>query len=191
MSGEVRPPLVDNPIDVAGPVKQTVAMLFYGWGYNWYRQENKLRADDLLIRSKVSDYLQEAGASLASLETAYRVRHLPPPTRENPLPDPVALAHARSLQELREAVGAVETQVRTAPVPETDKIWQRYRIEKKVLEQLALVDAEMVDAAVSLAGMLVETGPEQAADPGFAATVRSFLDRLRADLRKRAEMLRV
>jgi len=191
MSGEVRPPLVDNPLDGVGPVRQTVAMLFYGWGYNWYRRENRLRADDLLIRSKVSDYLAEARASLASLESAYRARHLPPPTRANPLPDPAAVAQAKSLREAWEAIGAVETQVRTAPVPETDKVWQRYRAEKEVLERLALVDAALVDAAVSLAGMLAAAGPEQANDAGLPGRVRSALDRMRAELAKRSEMLRL
>ena len=46
-----------NPIDSAGPVKQVLSNLFYGWGYNFYRKENQLRADDLLIRSKVSELL--------------------------------------------------------------------------------------------------------------------------------------
>jgi len=34
-------------------VEQIGVNLFYGWGYNFYRLENQLRADDLTIRAKV------------------------------------------------------------------------------------------------------------------------------------------
>jgi len=36
-----------------GPLSQIAINLFYGWGYNFYRQENQLRADDQLIRAQV------------------------------------------------------------------------------------------------------------------------------------------
>ena len=37
-----------------GPLRQVAINLFYGWGYNFYREENQLRADDQLIRSKAA-----------------------------------------------------------------------------------------------------------------------------------------
>ena len=40
-----------DPISGKGPIAQTASLLFYGWGYNFYRVENQLRADDLLIRA--------------------------------------------------------------------------------------------------------------------------------------------
>ena len=36
-----------------GLLKQSAISLLYQWGYNPYRQEDHLRADDLLIRGKV------------------------------------------------------------------------------------------------------------------------------------------
>ena len=41
--------------------------LFYGWGYNFYRLENQLRADDLTVRAKVGWLL---GQARAAVETA-------------------------------------------------------------------------------------------------------------------------
>jgi hypothetical protein len=33
-------------------LEKTAVNLFYGWGYNFYRLENQLRADDLTVRAK-------------------------------------------------------------------------------------------------------------------------------------------
>jgi hypothetical protein len=38
--------------------------LFYGWGYNFYRIENQLRADDQMIRSRTPSWIVRAGVSL-------------------------------------------------------------------------------------------------------------------------------
>jgi hypothetical protein len=51
--------------------------LFYGWGYNFYRKENQLRADDQLIRSKVGLLLGWARKSVETAERDYRREFLP------------------------------------------------------------------------------------------------------------------
>jgi len=51
----------------AGALRQIATNLFYGWGYNFYRVENQLRADDQLVRSKAASLL---GIAMASVETA-------------------------------------------------------------------------------------------------------------------------
>lgn len=140
----------NNPIDDAGLAKQVVANLFYGWGYNFYRRENQLRADDLLIRSKLSELLGQCRAHLAALEAAFRREHLPPPTREKPFPDSAAVASAQALQRAQNDIEGVETAIRTASVPEMDRIHQRHRHEAETLQQLANVDSDMVMAVVTL-----------------------------------------
>lgn len=140
----------DNPIDDAGLAKQVVANLFYGWGYNFYRQENQWRADDLLIRSKLSELLGQCRAHLAALEAAFRREHLPPPTREKPFPDSAAVASVQVLQRAQHEIESVETAIRTAAVPEMDRIHQRHRNEAETLQQLAKVDGDMVLAVVKL-----------------------------------------
>jgi hypothetical protein len=140
----------DNPIDAAGPVKQVVSNLFYGWGYNFYRRENQLRADDLLIRSKLSELLGQCRAHLAALESAFRHEHLPPPTRENPFPDSAAVASVQALQRVQHEIESVETAIRTASVPELDRIHQRHRNEAETLQKLVTVDGDLVLAVVTL-----------------------------------------
>ncbi len=139
-----------NPIDSAGPVKQVLSNLFYGWGYNFYRRENQLRADDLLVRGKLSALLGECRKHVNELESGFRRERLPAPTREHPFADPAALATARSLQRSAERLESLETAIRTAPVPEMDRIHQRHRIEGATLEQLIAADGELVLAVVSL-----------------------------------------
>lgn len=137
----------ENPVDAAGPVKQVLANLFYGWGYNFYRKENQQRADDLLIRARVSEMLGMARASLAAMERTYRQQHLPAPTREHPFPDTAVIAVAQALQREQQALESLEVRVRNAAVPEMDRVNQRHRNERDTLDQLAAVDGELVLAA--------------------------------------------
>ncbi|GGA39296.1 hypothetical protein GCM10010981_30690 [Dyella nitratireducens] len=134
----------DNPIDNASIAKQVLSNLFYGWGYNFYRHENQLRADDLLIRSRISDWLGESRAHVAALESTYRRKYLPAPTREHPFPDANAVSQAQALQRIQRDLESMETVIRTAPVPEMDRIHQRHRNEGETLEALVSVDSALV-----------------------------------------------
>ena len=108
-------------------IEQVAVNLFYGWGYNFYRVENQLRADSLLIRSRVSDLLGAARRSVSEREAEFR-RAMPPLSREHPRPDPVAIATASKLEELgreisglqgpdRRPAGAGERSRHPAPAP--------------------------------------------------------------------------
>lgn len=151
---------VTNPIDSAGVLKQTLSNLFYGWGYNFYRTENKLRADDLLIRSKLSDLLAEARAHIGALESIYRREFLPPPTREHPFPDAEAVRGAKALSRAQQAIEALEVRSRTASVPEMDRVNQRHREERGTLESLSAVDIELVEAVLVLKDKITAILPE-------------------------------
>lgn len=139
-----------NPIDTAGPVKQVAANLFYGWGYNIYRKENQARADDLLVRNKVCEILGQVRGHLAQVERDYRRDHLPAPTREHPLPDAAALANASALARSQQDIEALEVSIRTAPVPEMDRVTQRHRNELDTLNALRDIDTALVGSAFAL-----------------------------------------
>ncbi len=141
---------VPNAIDQAGGIQKLVENLFYGWGYNAYRKENQLRADDLLIRSGLSDLLGQCRESLRQQEMDWRREHLPPPTREHPYPNAESIRVARHLESQQKQVEALEIKIRTAPVPEKDRVWQRHRKEGDTLEKLAQMDQEMATAIVEL-----------------------------------------
>jgi hypothetical protein len=128
--------------------------LFYGWGYNFYKLENQLRSDDLMVRAKVGWLLGLARASVDAAESAYRRERLPAPTREKPRPDPDAVAGASMLERLSKEIGALEGQIRAQPVPENDRMTQRYRHEAATLQHLLSCDIELAGRAEMLRAML-------------------------------------
>jgi hypothetical protein len=134
----------------AYPDEQLVNTILLGWGYNFYRAENQLRADDLMIRARVGELLCAARASIETAESAYRRAHLPPPSRANPRQDPDAIRHAQALEETARRIGALEGQIRALPVPETDHMTQRVRNERETLTRLLHADYAMVATATHL-----------------------------------------
>ncbi len=136
-----------------GPLGRLAINLFHGYGYNFYRIENQLRADDQRVRSLACAALGQARAAIDRAESDYRRQHIPPLTRANPVPDPAAVAGAQALERLARAIGAVEGQVRSQPVPENDRMTQRYRQEAATLEALADSDTLLVGQAELLRSM--------------------------------------
>ncbi len=137
-----------------GPLEEIAVNLFYGWGYNFYRLENQLRADDLLIRSKVGLILGSARKSVETTERDYRREFLPPPSREQPRPNPAAIAGAQAIERLSRSIGALQGQIAAQPAPENDRMTERYRQEASVLQQLIASDQKLVGQAELLRSML-------------------------------------
>jgi hypothetical protein len=130
-----------------GKLDQIAINLFYGWGYNFYKEENQVRADDRMVREKVTWLLGLARGMVEKQQLAYRKKYLPLPTREKPRPDPEAIEAARTLTELSAAIGEVEGVIRTLPVPENDRMTQRYREELPTLIALREQDTYLVGRA--------------------------------------------
>jgi hypothetical protein len=138
----------------AGPLRQVAINLFYGWGYNFYRVENQLRADDQLVRSKAAGLLGTAMASVSEAESDYRREFLPAPSRAKPFPDPAAVTSAQRLERLAQAIGALEALIQHQPVPENDRMTQRYRQEAPTLKALIHYDEQLVGQCELLRSMV-------------------------------------
>lgn len=128
----------------AGVLRQVATNLFYGWGYNFYRKENQLVADDQLVRTKAASLLGNAMASVKAAESDYRREFLPPPSRQKPFPDPAAVKSAQGLEGFARAIGALEASIQEQPVPPNDRMSQRYRQERQTLEDLIQIDERLV-----------------------------------------------
>lgn len=128
----------------AGLLRQLATNLFYGWGYNFYRVENQLRADDQLVRAKATSLLAAAMSAVGATESDYRREFLPAPTRAHPFPDASAVASAQKLERLARAIGALEATIQHQPVPENDRMTQRYREEAPTLQALIAQDERLV-----------------------------------------------
>ena len=170
-----------------GPIRQVAINLFYGWGYNFYRQENQLRADDQLVRAKACELLNQAKAAVLKAEGDYRRVRMPPPTREQPRPDPDAVAGAQVLERLARDIGALEAQVHTQPVPENDRMTQRHRQEAATLVALAACDQDLIGQADLLRSLA--QGLDGDALLAALPDIEEGLTAIRDTLRKRGAVL--
>lgn len=143
-----------------GPLAQVGINLFYGYGYNFYRQENQLRADDQRVRQMACSLLGRARAALDEAESRYRRENIRPPSRANPFPDAAIVANAQALERLGREVGALEGLIRHQPVPENDRMTQRYRQEAPTLAALADKDAVLVGQTELLRSMVEGAAPD-------------------------------
>jgi hypothetical protein len=168
-------------------LKHLAINLFHGWGYNFYRRENTLRADDLMVRAKVSELLAASRVSVHAAERAYRLENLPPPSREKPRPDPTALRDAQTLERLGGAIGRLEGHVRALPVPEADRMTDRLRQEAATLARLLEADAALVGHAEFLRSVL--QGADSAWLLGHAEMLAEQIGSLEAALQSRRDVL--
>jgi hypothetical protein len=145
----------------AGALRQIATNLFYGWGYNFYRVENQLRADDQLVRSKAASLLGIAMASVEAAESGYRREFLPAPSRAKPSPDPAAIAAAQRFERLARGIGALEAAIHQQPVPENDRMTQRYRQEAATLGVLMEHDERLVGQCDLMRSMVEHKGSAQ------------------------------
>lgn len=171
------------------PLYRIGVMLINGYGYNWYRLDNQMRADDLLVRSRVSEHLTNALARLRDLEGRYRRKFLPPPTREHPDPDPAHLAAARQYRAVEDRIGEVDTRVRGAAVPPNDRIWQRHRNELDTLAKLGNCDVTMLGGAKQLADFVGGLPADTAIDLASEQQIDALLAQLSGVLARRADIL--
>jgi hypothetical protein len=173
------------------PLYRIGVMLINGYGYNWYRLDNQMRADDLLVRSRVSEHLAGAVARLRDLEGRYRRKFLPPPTREHPDPDPVHLAAARQFRAIEDRIGDIDTRVRGAAVPPNDRIWQRHRDELDTLAKLGNCDVLMLGGAKQLADLVATLPVDLAIAPESEQRIDTQLAQLAGVLSRRGDILAI
>jgi len=157
--------VIVNPVDGPGPGKRLLSNLFYGCGYNFYRCERQLPADDELIRGKLRQLLEDCRSHLRALEAEFRREHRVLPDRDYAFLSPAAVVTAQALLRAQRDLEAMETAVRTAEVPETSRIHRRQREERGALASLVAVDGEVLLALVTLRDAIarLEDGPAAAA----------------------------
>jgi hypothetical protein len=141
---------------VSGAIRiaEIAAGLLDSWGFHFYRRAASLRADDLMVRGKVSELLAAARVSVQAAERTYRMEFLPPPSREKPRPDAASVHDAQMLERLGAAIGRLEGRVRTLPVPEPDRMSELVRREADTLARLLDADKELVGHAEFLRSIL-------------------------------------
>ena len=171
----------------AGALRQVANTLFLGWGYNFYRLENQLRADDQLVCAKAAWLLGLATASVQAAEATFRRESLAPPTRERPFPDPSAMATAQALERLGRDIVAIEARLHAQPAPEQDLMSLRYRQEAATLSRLIAVDERLIGQSELLRTMV--DGRSAAAIIEALADLQAGLAAIQATLVERQAVL--
>ena len=176
----------------AGMLRQIATNLFYGWGYNFYRLENQLRSDDQLVRSKCGWLLGLATENVTRAEAEYRREFLPAPTRLKPYPEASSVTGAQTLERIAARLCAIGARMQTEPVPENDRMSQRFREEAPTLQAVMGFDEQMVGQCEMLrAGTEKQTGVwmlEHASEiEGGLAAIEDTLHRRQAVLFGRAQ----
>jgi hypothetical protein len=170
-----------------GPLKHVAINLFYGWGYNFYRKENQLRADDQLIRTKAAWLLGSAHLSVETAEHAFRREKLPPPSRANPYPDPADVADVQSLERLASSLSGLIGRLHAQPSPENDRMTQRYRHEAETLVSLGACDEQLIGQAELLRGAV--DGKDGAWLLGALGELETGVKAIEETMRQRQAML--
>lgn len=136
--------MAGGPFYDVNKLSQVAINLFNGWGYNFYKVENQLRADDQMVRAKAAWLLGEAATAVCSAESDYRREFLPLPTRAKPSADAEAMASAQKLERLHREISGLEQFIHQLPAPANDRMTQRYRLEAPTLANLIRCDTLLV-----------------------------------------------
>jgi hypothetical protein len=171
------------------PLYETWVVLLHGYGYNFYRKDNQARADDQLVRQHACQLIGDAAVKVQKLEADYRKRHVPPVSREHPLPPADRLAAQKELRELGQDIGHLAAAINALATPPQDWTWRRHRDELDTLKRLLVHDAQFIGAARLLdeaATGLVAQEPDQGAT---VARLREHLDLLRRLIDERRRFL--
>lgn len=128
----------------AGKVRQVANTLLLGWGYNFYRRENQLRADDQMVCAKAAWLLGQAAGSVRDAEAQFRRTRIAPPSRANPFPDAGVIATAQALERLGASIVAMEARLHSLPAPAQDLMSLRFRQEADTLQKLVESDELMI-----------------------------------------------
>jgi hypothetical protein len=183
-----------SPLTLPGqddPDYQIWVMLLNGYGFNWYRLDNQMRADDLLIRSKASENLAAACTRLRALEAEFHQAYLPLPSREQPFPDAAKLQAAARIRHLQDRIAAADTKLRGAAVPIDDKIWARHRDESQTLARLIHFDTILIGSTAEIAKSVAGQTIESIATPEIKADVERRVAMLEAALQERSAILAI
>lgn len=149
--------VITNPLDGTGPAKRLLSNLFYGCGYNFYRREHRLRADDRLIRRKLRQLLRESRAHLNSRLSAWA--HLASATT--------------ALQGAQRELEAMELAILRTALLKADRLHRHHQEERGALEKLVALDGEALLALVTLRDAIARLDDGSAATAGMRQLLRA------------------
>lgn len=140
-----------------------------------YSDKGRLRSDDQLVRQRVARGLGEGAAFVRELIARWRTDRVPHSTREHPFPPAEVMEPIRRAERLVRALDEAAAMVKSLPVLNPDKVWDRVR--QVGLEDLLQFDWTMVGESDALARDIeLVTALDQLDVAGYDARVRKIRD---------------
>ncbi len=179
----------DDQAGVETALLQAGELLLNGWGYNWYRAENLMRADDLVLRNQADAMLGDALAAFRRAEAVFRQKYMGPPSRQHPLPDPERVAELHAFRAMMETLEDVRTGLRGAALPPDDRIVRRHGEEAELLSRLGRCDALLAAGAQALRAEAMAMTPADLSQ--MPARMEAHLARMKGILHARGDLLNI
>ncbi len=177
--------------EITSPLLQKLDLMLLGDGFNFYRAENRLRADDLLVRQKACAPLGDAARRIGELAIEFQNNHIPAPTRDQPYPPAELTAILRQLTELRARISGMAARIQGLPAPAQDRIWRRFRNEQGLLEQLLVADADMLENSGHIQRLCAALTCPELKSPVAGMAISNALDQLDTACNRRRSLLEI
>ncbi|HUD35733.1 MAG TPA: hypothetical protein VMR14_02475 [Streptosporangiaceae bacterium] len=140
-----------------------------------YTEKGRLRADDQLVRQRVTRGLGESSARIRELISRWRADRVPPSTREQPFPPAEVMEPIRRAERLIRTIDDTAVAIKGLPVLNQDKVWDRVR--RVGLQDLLQFDWTMVGESDLMARDLDLVGALDELDvAAYEARVRKIKD---------------
>jgi hypothetical protein len=121
-----------------------------------YTEKGRLRADDQLVRQRVTRGLGESSARIRELISRWRAERVPPSTREQPFPPAEVMEPIRQAERLIRTIDDTAAAIKGLPVLNQDRVWDRVR--RVGLQDLLQFDWTMVGESDLMARDLDQVG---------------------------------
>jgi hypothetical protein len=177
--------------DAGNALTRQLDLLLSGGGFNYYKAENRARADDLLMRERAAGALSAAIGALSTLHGAYRRQFIPPPSRKNPFPPAEESRRAQEILALRDRLANLASLIRGMSAPMQDRIWSRFRQELDLLERLLHADSLLIDYADRIVGRIESLTPEGWRDETMRAEIERMVSEIERSARDRQALLQL
>ncbi len=172
-------------------ISEELEHLMLGGGFNYYRIENQLRADDLLVRQRAGASLGLAAAKLGQLAEQFQRTCMPAPTRDCPYPPAEVMEQLNALRRLRQRIITSNSLLQGLSCPAQDKIWRRLRDEQTLLNSLLQADIAMLRQASELEQQVQALTAQGWKSPDAGAAIESACDRWDQTIRARQQLLEI
>jgi hypothetical protein len=154
-----------------------------GTGYHFYLIHGQVRPDVTIARDVTMKLLAATRADVETAERYYRREFLPPPSREKPRPDPLAVAAAQDLERLGRSIASALTAIKSQLIPENALLLARAETDAAYIAQLTAADQRLLGQAALLRSSVAGCSPSQLAEmaadllPGGSALAESIAHR--------------